>query len=37
MRELFLQGKQTEVLKSITRKMREAADSQEYEQGRIVP
>ena len=30
--ELFLQGKQTEVLKSITRKMHEAADEQEYEQ-----
>ncbi|HKX53018.1 MAG TPA: excinuclease ABC subunit UvrC [Nitrosospira sp.] len=33
--ELFLQGKQTEVLKSITRKMHEAADAQEYEQAAL--
>jgi excinuclease ABC subunit C len=33
--ELFLQGKQTEVLESIARKMREAADSQEYEQAAL--
>jgi excinuclease ABC subunit C len=33
--ELFLQGKQTEVLQSITRKMREAADAQEYEQAAL--
>jgi excinuclease ABC subunit C len=33
--ELFLQGKQTEVLESIGRKMREAADSQEYEQAAL--
>ena len=33
--ELFLQGKQTEVLESITKKMREAANSQEYEQAAL--
>ncbi|MEO5655568.1 MAG: excinuclease ABC subunit UvrC [Nitrosospira sp.] len=33
--ELFLQGKQTEVLESIAGKMREAADSQEYEQAAL--
>ena len=33
--ELFLEGKQTEVLESIGRKMREAADSQEYEQAAL--
>ncbi len=33
--ELFLQGKQTEVLKSITRKMREAADAREYEKAAL--
>src|SRR5687768_14529317 len=33
--QLFLQGKQTEVLKSITRKMHEAADAQEYEQAAL--
>lgn len=33
--ELFLQGKQTEVLQSITRKMREAAEAQEYEQAAL--
>lgn len=32
---LFLQGKQTEVLESITKKMREAANSQEYEQAAL--
>lgn len=33
--ELFLQGKQTEVLESLTRKMQAAADSQEYEQAAL--
>ncbi len=33
--ELFLQGKQSEVLQSITRKMHEAADAQEYEQAAL--
>lgn len=33
--ELFLQGKQTEVLESIAGKMREAADLQEYEQAAL--
>jgi excinuclease ABC subunit C len=33
--ELFLQGKQTEVLESIAKKMRQAADSQEYEQAAL--
>ncbi|SEO43435.1 excinuclease ABC subunit C [Nitrosovibrio sp. Nv6] len=33
--QLFLQGKQTEVLESIGRKMREAANSQEYEQAAL--
>lgn len=33
--ELFLQGKQTEVLESITKKMQEAANSQEYEQAAL--
>jgi excinuclease ABC subunit C len=33
--ELFLQGKQTEVLKSITRKMREAAEAREYEKAAL--
>ena len=33
--ELFLQGKQTEVLESIARKMQEAADAQEYEQAAL--
>jgi excinuclease ABC subunit C len=33
--ELFLQGKQTEVLESLTRKMEMAADSQEYEQAAL--
>ncbi|MDN5836152.1 MAG: excinuclease ABC subunit UvrC [Nitrosospira sp.] len=33
--ELFLQGKQTEVLESIARKMWEAANSQEYEQAAV--
>jgi excinuclease ABC subunit C len=33
--ELFLQGKQTEVLKSITRKMREAADARGYEKAAL--
>ncbi|SCX59046.1 Excinuclease ABC subunit C [Nitrosospira sp. Nsp1] len=33
--ELFLQGKQTEVLESIAKKMREAADLQEYEQAAL--
>lgn len=33
--ELFLQGKQTEVLQNITRKMREAADAQDYEQAAL--
>jgi excinuclease ABC subunit C len=32
---LFLQGKQTEVLQSITRKMREAAEAQEYERAAL--
>ncbi|PTR06165.1 excinuclease ABC subunit C [Nitrosospira sp. Nsp5] len=32
---LFLQGKQTEVLESITKKMLEAANSQEYEQAAL--
>jgi excinuclease ABC subunit C len=32
---LFLQGKQTEVLESITKKMQEAANSQEYEQAAL--
>lgn len=32
---LFLQGKQTEVLESITKKMREAANFQEYEQAAL--
>ncbi len=32
---LFLQGKQTEVLQSITRKMREAANTQEYERAAL--
>ncbi|WP_156972443.1 excinuclease ABC subunit UvrC [Nitrosospira sp. NpAV] len=32
---LFLQGKQTEVLESITKKMQAAADSQEYEQAAL--
>ncbi len=35
MPSLFLQGKQTEVLESLTSKMREAADSQEYEQAAL--
>ena len=33
--ELFLQGKQSEVLQSITRKMHEAADAREYEQAAL--
>lgn len=33
--ELFLEGKQTEVLESLTRKMQAAADSQEYEQAAL--
>jgi excinuclease ABC subunit C len=33
--ELFLQGKQTEVLESLTRKMQAAADLQEYEQAAL--
>jgi excinuclease ABC subunit C len=33
--ELFLQGKQTEVLESIAKKMHQAADSQEYEQAAL--
>ena len=33
--ELFLQGKQTEVLESIAGKMRESADLQEYEQAAL--
>lgn len=33
--ELFLEGKQTEVLESIAGKMREAADLQEYEQAAL--
>ena len=32
---LFLQGKQSEVLQSITRKMREAAEAQEYERAAL--
>ena len=32
---LFLQGRQTEVLESLTTKMRAAADSQEYEQAAL--
>jgi excinuclease ABC subunit C len=32
---LFLQGKQTEVLESITKKMQDAADSQKYEQAAL--
>jgi excinuclease ABC subunit C len=33
--ELFLEGKQTEVLQSLTRKMHEAAESQEYERAAL--
>src|SRR4051794_445627 len=33
--ELFLEGKQTEVLQGITGKMKEAADAQEYEQAAL--
>ena len=35
--ELFLQGKQTEVLENIARKMQEASNSQQYEQRCTIP